>query len=592
MKSASIVNGIIRFKTVVCRNTLIDSDHVPALMRDEMAAPASNRPDRSISSRHLIAMPGGKRRRLWPWIAGFLAMLAVAVVLEAHHIIAQAQPILRDRVIETLSARFKTKVELAELDVSITNGLNVSGKGLKIFGPTDPNPTEAGVQPLISLQEFQFQAVLASLFRTPMHIDTVYVKGMTLNVPPKEDRHQLNDMGGDSGKRMKIAIIVDKIVCEDTRLIINTYRQGKAPLDFEISHLNMKDIGPGQPMPFEATLVNPKPVGDIQSEGTFGPFHEDAPRETPVAGDYSFTHADLGTLKGISGILSSTGKYRGMLGKIEVDGATDTPDFRVTTSGHPVALHTDFHAIVDGTDGDTYLEPVKARFLHSSFTAKGKVIRVQNPSGHDIELNVILDHARIEDLLQLGVKTDPPIMSGEVQMKTKMSLAPGPADVTNRLKLDGSFKIPAGLFSNQKIQDRINALSLRSQGEPKLAQEHAGGSVPSDLDGSFVLDQGLFTFPVLQFAVPGTHASVAGQYSLDGNTFDFHGKLRLDAKLSQMMTGWKSILLKPVDPFFSKNGAGTEVPFKVTGTRSEPHFGLDLGEKADAAPAQPAPKTR
>jgi len=43
-----------------------------------------------------------------------------------------------------------------------------------------------------------------------------------------------------------------------------------------------------------------------------------------------------------------------------------------------------------------------------------------------------------------------------------------------------------------------------------------------------------------------------------------------------MTTGWKSILLKPVDPFFHKHGAGAEVPFKITGTRNEPHFGLDL----------------
>lgn len=348
-------------------------------MMDQMAASASNRPNPSTSSRHLTVMPGAKRRRRWPWIVGFFALLAVAILLEARHIIAQAQPILRARVIETLSARFKTKVELADLDVSITNGLNVSGKGLKIFGPSDPNPTEAGVQPLISLQEFEFQTGLASLFRTPMHVDTVYVKGLTLNLPPKEDRHELNEMSGTSGKKTKMSIVVDKIVCEDTELIINTYKPGKVPLDFQISRLNMKDIGPGQPMPFEATLVNPKPVGDIQSTGTFGPFSEDAPRETPVNGDYSFTHADLGTLKGIGGILSSTGKYRGTLGKIEVNGATDTPDFRVATSGHPVALHTDFHAIVDGTDGDTYLEPVKARFLHTSFTANGKVVRVQNP---------------------------------------------------------------------------------------------------------------------------------------------------------------------------------------------------------------------
>jgi hypothetical protein len=73
--------------------------------------------------------------------------------------------------------------------------------------------------------------------------------------------------------------------------------------------------------------------------------------------------------------------------------------------------------------------------------------------------------------------------------------------------------------------------------------------------------------------------SISGTYSLDGNQFEFHGKARMDAKLSHMVTGWKSILLKPIDPFFSKGGAGTEVPVKVTGTKSAPHFGLDFGHK-------------
>lgn len=96
----------------------------------------------------------------------------------------------------------------------------------------------------------------------------------------------------------------------------------------------------------------------------------------------------------------------------------------------------------------------------------------------------------------------------------------------------------------------------------------------SDLQGTFALRQGLLTFPFLPFQIPGTHADITGLYSLNGNTFDFHGTLRLDAKLSQLTTGWKSILLKPVDPFFHKHGAGTEVPFKITGTHEEPRFGL------------------
>jgi hypothetical protein len=170
-------------------------------------------------------------------------------------------------------------------------------------------------------------------------------------------------------------------------------------------------------------------------------------------------------------------------------------------------------------------------------------------------------------------------MTGPVEMKTKLSLRPGNADVANRLQLAGNFRVPEGHFTNDKMQSRIDSISLRSRGKPRLAREHLQVDVPSDLQGTFKLQDGVLSFSFLHFMIPGTHADMTGQYSLDGNLFDFHGTLKLDAKLSQMMTGWKSILLKPVDPFFHKNGAGTQVPFKITGTRSEPHFGLDFHHK-------------
>jgi len=520
-----------------------------------------------------MPQPRGKRT-LWRWITLSVLFAALAVAGATIYAIRWARPILRTRVLETLSAHFKSKVELAGLDVSLANGVQVEGRGLRIFGAFDPNGYEPGIQPLIAVQEFRFQTGLRGLLESPTRVHSVFVKGLILNIPPRQERPQLNGMQKWS---KKISMVVDELVCEDTQILINTLKPGKAPLDFQIGHLKLEDVGGSGPMNFEATLINPKPVGDIQSVGSFGPLDLGEPRETPVSGHYSFTHADLGTLRGIAGILSSTGEYRGTLGGIEVDGTTDTPDFRLARSGHPVDLHTEFHAIVDGTDGDTYLKPVKARFLRSAFTANGKIVKSDTPAGHDIELNVVMDKARIEDLLRLGVRTEPPVMSGPVTMRTALSLPPGPEDVADRLKLNGKFDISAGEFSNDKIQDKIDALSLRAQGEPKLAQKHADVNAPSDIAGTFHLNSGVFTFSRLNFSVPGVNSDIHGQYSLDGNIFDFHGKLRMEAKLSQMTTGWKSILLKPVDPFFSKNGAGTELPFKVTGTRSEPHFGLDFG---------------
>jgi len=513
----------------------------------------------------------------WRW-AGGIALVLIVVLGAASIAISRAEPILRVAVIETLSTRFKSKVELDAFHVSLLKGLQVSGDGLRIFGDTDPNNHEPGIQPIINVAEFQFRMGIRAFLRTPMRVDTVYVRGLQLNLPPREHRDEMNRMAPKEGK---IKIVVDRFVCDNAQLIINTLKPGKLPLEFDIESLKMTTIGPGLPLHFDANLTNPKPVGNVLSSGSFGPWQADSPRDTPVSGTYSFNHADLGTIKGIGGILSSTGKYAGILDKIVVDGATDTPDFRVATSGQKVPLHTDFHAIVDGTSGDTYLQPVKAKLLTTWLTANGSVVRTKDPQGHHVELDVVIEKGKIEDLLKLAVHTDPPIMTGAVRLKTKFDLPPGEPDVANRLKLSGNFEVSGAHFTNDKIQGKIDALSMRSQGKPKLAQDNIPDNVNSDLTGTFGLDDGLISFSQLDFRIPGTRVDLTGTYSLDGNQFDFHGKARMDAKLSQMVTGWKSILLKPADPFFSKNGAGTEIPVKITGTKSEPHFGTDFGRKDD-----------
>lgn len=176
-------------------------------------------------------------------------------------------------------------------------------------------------------------------------------------------------------------------------------------------------------------------------------------------------------------------------------------------------------------------------------------------------------------------------MTGSIRLKTKFDLSPGKVDFANRLKLAGSFQVSGARFTNEKFQEKVDAISARTQGRPKPAQDIAD-KVSSEMKGTFSLTNALISFPQLQFRIPGTQVNLTGTYSLDGNEFDFHGKARLDAKLSQMVTGWKSILLKPVDPFFRKNGAGTEIPVKVTGTKSEPHFGVDFRHKDDSERAQ------
>jgi hypothetical protein len=43
-----------------------------------------------------------------------------------------------------------------------------------------------------------------------------------------------------------------------------------------------------------------------------------------------------------------------------------------------------------------------------------------------------------------------------------------------------------------------------------------------------------------------------------------------------MVGGWKGVLLKPADRVLRKDGAGTEVPIHIEGTRKEPKFRIDF----------------
>jgi hypothetical protein len=515
-----------------------------------------------------------KRRGVWGWIFVSLLMAVIAVAVVGEVMMHRAAPILKGRVIETLSARFKSRVEMDGFAVSVLKGLEISGDGLRIYPPDDVVAAGA-TQPLIAVKHFSFHANLRGLFVKPMRVGSVHVTGMTISIPPREMRAQAPKQEKHDGK---IKILVDEIVFDDSRLIIGTEKANKDPKDFEMSHIVMRNVGPNEPWSYDATLVNAIPKGNIHAVGTFGPWNNESPGDSTVTGRYAFDHADLNSIKGIGGMLSSVGAFSGQLNKIVVDGTTETPDFSLDTANHPMPLHTKFHAIVDGTSGDTYLQPVEARLGKTDFTCNGAVVNMKG-QGHIIDMDVNVPNGRIQDFLELAVKTTPVVMTGQLAMRTKLHIRPGKESVARKIGLTGGFTLQQIHFTNPEVEDKVDMLSLRAQGDPKDAKPGAE-DVHSQMTGQFVMDAGKLSFSKLNYALPGATVALTGEYSLDGQRFEFEGKLRTDAKVSQMVASrWKSILLKPVDPFFKKNGAGAEIPVKISGTRSAPKFGLDLGHK-------------
>ena len=189
-----------------------------------------------------------------------LLFLVAAVLIVSVY---DAGPILRRRVVRTLSDRFDGKVELGAFHVTIAKGFQVSGQDLRIYGQNDPNTHQLGVQPLISIGNFNFQVGIWNLLHSPTHIDTVFVRGVSLNIPPKNDRKQMARMRKRGGKAK---IYVNHFICDHAQLVINTLTPGKLPLVFDIQNLTMDETAPGQALRFEADLANPKPVGMIHTE--------------------------------------------------------------------------------------------------------------------------------------------------------------------------------------------------------------------------------------------------------------------------------------------------------------------------------------
>jgi hypothetical protein len=516
------------------------------------------------------------RRPAWFWI-GIISLILLLALVSGEVVIHRAGPILKGRIQETLSTRFNSRVELESLNVSLLRGIQVSGDRLRIY-PPDSVVAAGATQPLIAVGQFAFHSGLIGLFVKPMHVNKVHVTGLQINIPPKEMRTQAPD--NKNKYRGKTKILVDEIICENSRLIIGTSHPDKDPKDFELKHIELHDVGPNAPWKYDATLINAVPRGNIHAAGAFGPWQTDSPGDSSVTGHYTFEHADLNTIKGIGGTLSSVGDFKGQLNNIVVDGTTETPDFSLDTAKHAMPLHTQFHAIVDGTNGDTYLRPVNAKLRNSSFTASGAVINIKG-QGHRIDLDVDVPRAQVQDFLKLAVKAEPGIMTGVIGTKARLQIPPGEESVSQKLSLTGRFTLRSIHFSNPKVQDKVDMLSLRAQGEPEKAKPGAK-DVSSQMTGRFQMASGVLHFSDLTYVLPGARVNLVGVYSLDGEQFDFRGKVLTDASLSHMVDSpWTSLLLKAVSPFFRRKGGGAEIPVSISGTKSEPKFGLDvLGKHA------------
>lgn len=518
-----------------------------------------------------------KRKKIW---LAAIAALAVAILVGSYfaalRVSKEFEPMLRQQAIQYLHDRFHADVEIGALyfkppKMSTFQILLRHGRGALVTVEADSVAMhlngDRSRPPLFQIQKVRFTVDLGVLFQPKKSVNFVTLDGMEINVPPKGQR------SGWGGNDTNSNVTIQNVQITNAALVLLPKDTSRKPLRFHIARLGLQSVGVNTAMRYKADLTIPKPPGLVMSTGDFGPWNASQPGDTPLKGNYTFDNADLGIFAAIAGTLSSKGTFNGSLNAVNVSGSTYVPNFQLKMAGNPMPLSTTFEADVDGTNGNTVLKPVRARLGHTEFTTSGAIIKHEEYSKRSIDLNVNMPNGDMRDLLRLAMK-GPPFMEGFINMKSSIVIPPLTSRVKEKLILDGTFDLRDAKFLKSTIQDQIDNLSRRGQGHPK---DQEIDEVVSNMQGAFHLENQVMTFRSLAFEVPGAAVILAGNYNLANDMLDFRGALKLNAKLSQTVTGWKHILLIPADRFFEKNGAGTFLKIRIDGDAHHPHFGLDHG---------------
>jgi hypothetical protein len=422
--------------------------------------------------------------------------------------------------------------------------------------------------PLITVEKLMVHASLTGLFSKPKRLGEVKVVGMHVRIPPKDGKHGTAKFALDTGGS---SLAISKIVADGALLEFAGDKPGDEPYRLRIDALKLTGVGTGKPWTYSAILTNTLPPGVIKAEGKFGPWNPDDPGVTPVAGDYTYNDVDLSVFRGISGTLQAKGKFQGPLGKIVTDGSIEVSNFHVEKSGSRVRMNVAYHALVNGTNGDTTLDPAEVRFLRTTLIARGPIAGRKGEDGKTVTLDLSVPRGRIDDILRLFVTEKTAPLSGGVNLRGKFVWPAGPGQFVRKIRMDLAFGVDGGRFRSESTQGTIDRISNSAQ-----HQEENPRTALSELRGQAAFRGGVITFRDVSFNVIGASSKIHGTYGLEDDRVDLHGVLTTAGKLSAATEGFfKKLLVKAITPFFKKKNDVKVVPFKITGTFKDASVSLD-----------------
>jgi hypothetical protein len=423
---------------------------------------------------------------------------------------------------------------------------------------------DPGLPPLATAKNLVVQGGWISLLTLQKRVDIVDVEGLHMSVPAIGSRERQEDFpAGSSAGFGGPVTAIGKLVLRDGQLDIQ--REDGPALEFPVYKLILHNMQKGQPLRFDLDMQNAMPSGHILSSGTLGPIVPNDPGKSRVSGTFTFEQVQLSDIGSLRGVLKATGDFQNTLNSIEVRAQTNTPLFAVG-HGRPLPVTSDVQCTVNALTGDIALERVALRLASTPVLIKGLISG--DPKKSDLQIDVA--RGRVEDLLGPFEQNRPPV-TGQVALRAKAQILPGSrgASFLSRLQVQGGFDVPSERLTNAQEEKSLSGLSERAQNGTALKQKQEDAANPPDvlssLTGSATIRNGVVRSDKLEFAVAGARADFRGTFDLRNDQAHFDGTLFLDSDVSHVATGFKSILLKPLDPFFKRKDAGAVVPIAITG---------------------------
>jgi hypothetical protein len=318
-------------------------------------------------------------------------------------------------------------------------------------------------------------------------------------------------------------------------------------------------------MQYAVDMDNAIPHGQIRASGSFGPLSANNLGETLVSGRFEVERFNLHDVGNISGSLRGSGSFSGRLDAIRATADTETPDFAVD-DGTPAAIAGRINCTINGLNGDVVYHRMEVRTGDTSVIASGST---EGAGGKATEIDLAVTGGRAQDLLRPFLHKTPPI-TGVLDLHAHASLAPSKEGVFfHRLRVDGGFDVPEEKVTDAKTERDLSAFSQRAQGgkapDPDRQEAEPVADAVSSLRGPATIRDAVVTTRGLTFEVPGAQARLDGTFNLHTSAVHLSGTVATKADIAKDATGWKSILLKPLAPFFRKKPAGAVIPIAVTG---------------------------